>query len=85
VLVESSIIPEGNILDTIDSALCVFNTHAEADSAIRSLSKSGFDVKKLSLVGKGYHSEERPIGLAEETASARSILTGSKALETALA
>jgi hypothetical protein len=49
-------------LDTIDSASYVFNTHAEADGAIRSLSKSGFDVKKLSLVGKGYHSEEHPIG-----------------------
>ena len=38
----------------------VANTHAEA--AIRSLSRSGFDVKKLSLVGKGYHSEEPPVG-----------------------
>ena len=26
------------------------------------MSKGGFDVKKLSLVGKGYHSEEHPIG-----------------------
>ena len=49
-------------MDTIDSALYVFNTHTEAEGAIRSLAKSGFDVKKLSLVGKGYHSEEHPIG-----------------------
>jgi hypothetical protein len=34
----------------------------EAEEAIRLLSQSGFDVKKLSLVGKGYHSEEHPIG-----------------------
>jgi len=40
----------------------VFNTHAEAEEAIFSLSKTGFDVKKLSLVGKGYHSEEHPLG-----------------------
>src|SRR5476649_33788 len=40
----------------------IFNTHAEAEDAIVSLSKSGFDVKKLSLVGKGYHSEEHPLG-----------------------
>lgn len=26
------------------------------------MGKSGFDVKKLSLVGKGYHSEEHPVG-----------------------
>jgi len=45
-----------------DSNLYIFNTHVEAESAIRSLSASGFDVKKLSLVGKGYHSEEHPVG-----------------------
>ena len=49
-------------MDTIGSSLYVFNTHAEADDAIRTLSKSGFDVKKLSLIGKGYHSDEHPIG-----------------------
>jgi hypothetical protein len=40
----------------------IFNTHVEAEEAIQSLNRSGFDVKKLSLVGKGYHSEEHPIG-----------------------
>ena len=40
----------------------VFNTHVEAEEAIRLLGKSGFDVQKLSLVGKGYHSEEHPVG-----------------------
>jgi len=40
----------------------VFNTHGEAEEAIKLLGKSGFDVQKLSLVGKGYHSEEHPIG-----------------------
>ena len=44
------------------SAVYIFNTHIEAEDAIRSLSESGIDVKKLSLVGKGYHSEEHPIG-----------------------
>jgi hypothetical protein len=40
----------------------VFNTHNEAEEAIQALNRSGFDVKKLSLVGKGYHSEEHPVG-----------------------
>jgi len=40
----------------------VFNTHAEAEAAIQSLNRSGFDVKKLSLIGKGYHTEEHPLG-----------------------
>ena len=40
----------------------VFNTHVEAEDAIRAMSKAGFDVTKLSLIGKGYHSEEHAIG-----------------------
>ena len=40
----------------------VFNTHQEAEEAIQLLSHSGFDVKNLSLVGKGYHTEEHPLG-----------------------
>jgi hypothetical protein len=49
-------------MQTETSPFYVFNTHAEAEEAIRSLSRSGIDVKKLSLVGKGYHSEEHPVG-----------------------
>ena len=44
------------------SPFYVFNTHIEAEQAIQSLSRAGFDMKKLSLVGKGYHTEEHPIG-----------------------
>jgi hypothetical protein len=49
-------------MDKEESPLYVFNTHSEAEEAIHSLNRSGFDVKKLSLVGKGYHTEEHPIG-----------------------
>ena len=45
-----------------NSAVYVFDTHIEAEGAIRQLSKAGFDMKTLSLIGKGYHSEEHPIG-----------------------
>ena len=45
-----------------DSAFFVFDTHTAAEEAIRTLGQSGFDMKKLSLVGKGYHSEEKPMG-----------------------
>lgn len=40
----------------------VFNTHADAEEAIRLLDRSGFDVTKLSIIGKGYHTEEHAIG-----------------------
>ena len=45
-----------------DATFFVFDTHAGAEAAIRTLGESGFDMKKLSLVGKGYHSEEKPMG-----------------------
>jgi hypothetical protein len=44
------------------SSFYVFDTHALAEEAIRTLGQAGFDMKKLSLVGKGYHSEEQPMG-----------------------
>jgi hypothetical protein len=49
-------------MDKPESPAYLFNTHAEAEDAIRSLDRSGFDVKKLSIVGKGFHSEEHPVG-----------------------
>lgn len=49
-------------MDQVCSALYVFDTHPDAQDAIRSLGRSGFDVTKLSLIGKGRNSEETPIG-----------------------
>ena len=40
----------------------VFNTHVEATEAVKALGKAAYDVKKLSIIGKGYHTEETPIG-----------------------
>ena len=45
-----------------NSPATIFNTHGEAENAIRTLSRAGFDVKKLSLIGKGYHTEEHAVG-----------------------
>ena len=44
------------------SCIGVFSHHSDAEQAIKELEKSGFDMKKLSIVGKGYHSDEHPIG-----------------------
>lgn len=61
--VESDGIAEEKNARPEDSSFYVFNTHVEAQEAIRSLDSSGFDVKKLSLVGKGYYGEEQAPGL----------------------
>ena len=45
-----------------DAAVASFNSHAAAEAAIKSLTAEGFDIKKLSVIGKGYHTEEKPIG-----------------------
>ena len=42
--------------------VAIFNTHVEAESAVKELQKSGFDMKKLSIVGKDYHTEEQVVG-----------------------
>ncbi|MDY7537407.1 DUF1269 domain-containing protein [Undibacterium sp. RTI2.1] len=49
-------------METKDSPVHIFNSHIEAEEAIQTLSKAGFDMKNLSLIGKGYHSEEHPLG-----------------------
>lgn len=49
-------------MDKDNLPVYVFNTHVEAEEAVKALSKSGYDVKKLSIIGKGYHTEETPIG-----------------------
>lgn len=48
--------------DSDNQACYIFDSHADAEQAIRSLGKAGFDLKKLSLVGSGFHSEEKPLG-----------------------
>jgi len=45
-----------------NSVVAIFNTHTEAEEAIRELQRSGFDMKKLSIVGKDYHAEEHVVG-----------------------
>jgi hypothetical protein len=40
----------------------VFPNHPSAEKAVKMLTAAGFDMKNLSVVGKGYHSEEKVVG-----------------------
>jgi uncharacterized membrane protein len=40
----------------------VYDSHTKAEASIKELQRSGFDMKKLSIVGKDYHTEEHVIG-----------------------
>jgi hypothetical protein len=45
-----------------NSVIAVFATHQDAEAGIKELQTAGFDMKKLSIVGKDYHTEEHVIG-----------------------
>jgi len=49
-------------MDKEISNVSVFQNHADAEMAVRSLALADFDMKQLSVVGRGYHTEEHPIG-----------------------
>jgi hypothetical protein len=40
----------------------IYTTHTEAEAAVKALQQTGFDMQKLSIVGKDYHTEEHVIG-----------------------
>ena len=45
-----------------NTVVAVFADHQGADAAIKELASSGVDIKHLSVVGKGYHTEETATG-----------------------
>jgi uncharacterized membrane protein len=44
------------------AVVAVYDTHEEAEEAVRELERSGFDMQKLSIVGKDYQTEEEVVG-----------------------
>jgi hypothetical protein len=46
----------------ISSAVGTYTSHADAELAVRELQQSGFDMTKLSIVGRDYHTDEHVIG-----------------------
>ncbi len=49
-------------MKNFDTVIAVFDDHATAEAAVKKLTQAGFDMKSLSVVGKGYHSEEKVVG-----------------------
>ena len=49
-------------MDKYDTAVAVFPNHEAAENAVKSLAAAGFEMNNLSVVGKGYHSEEKVVG-----------------------
>jgi len=45
-----------------NAVIAVYDSHSAAEDAVKELQKSGFDMKKLSVVGKDYHTDEQVVG-----------------------
>ena len=46
----------------VDSVIAVFADHNAAEAAVKKLTTAGFEMKGLSVVGKGYHTDEKVVG-----------------------
>jgi len=40
----------------------VFENHTAAEDAVRKLQREGFDMRQLSIIGKGYHTTDHVVG-----------------------
>jgi len=45
-----------------ETIVAVFADHPAAETAVKTLAANGFDIKNLSPIGKGDHSDEKAIG-----------------------
>ena len=45
-----------------NAIVAVFTDHQTAEAAVRKLADGGLDIQHFSIVGKGYHSEEKVVG-----------------------
>src|ERR1700678_1651753 len=46
----------------MNAVIATFDSHLQAEAGVKELQKSGFDMKKLSIIGKDYHTEEDVVG-----------------------
>ena len=44
------------------AVVAIYNSHIEAEAAVKELQNGGFDMKKLSIVGRDYHTDEHVVG-----------------------
>ena len=49
-------------MEKLNAVVAIFDNHGQAEAAIKELHRAGIDVKKLSIVGKDYHTEQEVVG-----------------------
>jgi uncharacterized membrane protein len=45
-----------------NAVVAIYKSHTEAEAAVKELQHSGFDMKKLSIVGRDQHTDEHVVG-----------------------
>ena len=45
-----------------EPVVAIYDSHKEAEEAVKELQKSGFNMKQLSILGRDYHTEENVVG-----------------------
>jgi hypothetical protein len=40
------------------SIVAIYETHTQAEEAVKELQRFGFDIKKMSIIGEDYHTDE---------------------------
>lgn len=45
-----------------NAVVAIYKSHADAEAAVKELQHSGFDMKKLSIVGRDHHTDEHVVG-----------------------
>jgi hypothetical protein len=45
-----------------DIAVAVYELHTQAEGAVKALQRAGFDMKKISIIGRDYQTEEHVVG-----------------------
>jgi len=48
--------------NTNNFVVAIYRTHEVAEEAVKSLQHQGFDMTKLSIIGKDYHTDENVVG-----------------------
>jgi hypothetical protein len=45
-----------------NAVVAIYKSHTEAETAVKELQQSGFDLKKLSIIGRDHHTDEHVVG-----------------------
>jgi hypothetical protein len=45
-----------------NTVVAIFESHMQAEQAVKELQQGGFDMKQLSIVGRDYHTDEHVVG-----------------------